>query len=222
MDLTPYVASLGRELLSAVENGGDDPTTMIERLTVSMESAIRLTLLETLSAAADEITRDLAPGSVQVRLRGRDPELVVIQGPAEQPAVDTADHDAAPAMVSTVRYERAPAAINPALSSRTKAVNWLRSAGGTGSKSTFTPSTLRAFTSAAISLTARCRFAALFSMTGILASPVASQPCIATVSTTFTPRACAALITPVMAALFQPVQPGPERMIAPFSSRTAS
>jgi predicted transcriptional regulator len=39
-------------------------------------------LLEALSDAASEITRELAPGSVDVRLRGRDPELVVTQ-PAE-------------------------------------------------------------------------------------------------------------------------------------------
>jgi hypothetical protein len=50
---------------------------VIERLTVSMESAIRLALLEALSAAAGEITTEMAPGSVQVRLRGRDPEFVV-------------------------------------------------------------------------------------------------------------------------------------------------
>ena len=34
-------------------------------------------LLEALSAAADEITRELAPGSVEVRLRAGDPEFVV-------------------------------------------------------------------------------------------------------------------------------------------------
>ncbi|GAA0718186.1 ribbon-helix-helix protein, CopG family [Dactylosporangium roseum] len=95
MDLTPYVASLGRELLTAVETGGDD-TALIERLTVSMESAIRLALLEALSAAADEITRELAPGSVQVRLRGRDPEFVVTPHQVEQPRHDTTDRGAVP------------------------------------------------------------------------------------------------------------------------------
>jgi hypothetical protein len=37
-----------------------------------------------LSAAADEITRDLAPGSVEVRLRGRDPDFVVTPPPADR------------------------------------------------------------------------------------------------------------------------------------------
>lgn len=88
MDLSPYVESLGRELLTVAETGGGDTTALIERLTVSMESAIRLTLLEALSAAADEITNDLAPGSVQVRLQGRDPNFVVTPAPVPQPIDD--------------------------------------------------------------------------------------------------------------------------------------
>jgi Ribbon-helix-helix protein, copG family len=85
MDLTPYVAALGRELLTAVETGGEEASALVERLTVSMESAIRLALLEALSAAADEITADLAPDSVQVLLRGRDPKFVVTRRTPEQP-----------------------------------------------------------------------------------------------------------------------------------------
>jgi hypothetical protein len=100
MDLTPYVAALGRELLTAVEAGGDSGDdgggAVVERLTVAMESAIRLALLEALSAAADEITRDLAPGSVQVRLRGRDPEFVVAAQPVDQPGADAAEPAAVP------------------------------------------------------------------------------------------------------------------------------
>lgn len=42
-----------------------------------LESTLRLVLLEALAAAADEITLDLAPGSVHLRLRGSDPEFVV-------------------------------------------------------------------------------------------------------------------------------------------------
>jgi hypothetical protein len=86
MDLTPYVASLGRELLTAVETGGEEAGALVERLTVSMESAIRLALLEALSEAAEQMTRDLAPGSVDVRLRGRDPEFAVSLSAEDVPA----------------------------------------------------------------------------------------------------------------------------------------
>ncbi|TDD71858.1 toxin-antitoxin system HicB family antitoxin [Actinomadura rubrisoli] len=77
MDLMPYVENLRRELAVAAEAGGPDARALAERLTGALDSAARLTLLEALSAAADEITSDLAPGSVEVRLRGGDPAFVV-------------------------------------------------------------------------------------------------------------------------------------------------
>jgi hypothetical protein len=91
MDLTPYIDSLRRELAVAAEAGGEDARALAERLTAPLETATRLTLLEALTAAADEITRDLAPGSVDVRLRGRDPSFVVTPPPASQPFEEDAD-----------------------------------------------------------------------------------------------------------------------------------
>jgi hypothetical protein len=49
-----------------------------------------MTLLDALSAAADEVTRDLAPGSVELRLRGRNPNFVVTL-PATEPIGGTED-----------------------------------------------------------------------------------------------------------------------------------
>ena len=86
MDLTPYVDTLHRELAVAAEAGGDDARELAERLTAPLESATRLTLLNVLSAAMDEITRELAPGSVDVRLRGLDPDFVVTPPPRDIPA----------------------------------------------------------------------------------------------------------------------------------------
>ena len=77
-----YVNDLQHQLEAAAEAGGDEARALAERLTAPLESATRLVLLEALSAAASEITRDLAPGSVDVRLRGRDPEFVVTSPPA--------------------------------------------------------------------------------------------------------------------------------------------
>ncbi|MFF3713257.1 toxin-antitoxin system HicB family antitoxin [Streptomyces phaeochromogenes] len=81
MDLTPYVDSLRRELAVAAEAGGDEARELAERLTAPLESATRLIMLNVLSAATDEITRELAPGSVDVRLRGLDPDFVVTPPP---------------------------------------------------------------------------------------------------------------------------------------------
>ncbi|MGW6741955.1 hypothetical protein ACWGDX_14720 [Streptomyces sp. NPDC055025] len=77
MDLTPYVDNLRRELAVAAEAGGEEARELAERLTAPLESATRLAMLNVLSAAMDEITRELAPGSVDVRLRGLDPDFVV-------------------------------------------------------------------------------------------------------------------------------------------------
>src|ERR1039458_9459482 len=84
MDLTSYVSNLGREFATLAEAGGEEARALVERLTGSLESAIRMTLLDALSAAADEITRDLAPGSVELRLRGRDPNFVVTLPPRSE------------------------------------------------------------------------------------------------------------------------------------------
>src|SRR5215470_16663842 len=91
MDLTPYVENLRRELSVAAEAGGDEARALAERLTVPLEPATRLMLFEALSAAADEITRELAPGSVELRLRGGEPEFVVASPPAEEPSEPAAD-----------------------------------------------------------------------------------------------------------------------------------
>lgn len=91
MDLTSYVDTLRHELAVAAAAGGDDARVLAERLTAPLDSATRLVLLEALSAAADEITRDLAPGSVEVRLRGRDPGFVVTLPPTEEAFDHTVD-----------------------------------------------------------------------------------------------------------------------------------
>lgn len=86
MDLTPFVHNVRQELAVAAEAGGEDARALAERLTAPLASAIRLTLLDALSAAAEEITRDLAPGSVEVRLRAGDAAFAVTLPEVDQPA----------------------------------------------------------------------------------------------------------------------------------------
>jgi predicted transcriptional regulator len=83
MELGPYVSDLQRQLVSAAENGTDETRTVAERLVAGVDAAARLVLLDVLSAAVGEITRDLAPGSVDLRLRGREVEFVVAQASSE-------------------------------------------------------------------------------------------------------------------------------------------
>jgi hypothetical protein len=83
MDLQPYVEGVRHELNVAAAAGGADAAVLADRLSAPLESAIRLAILEALSDAAEEITRELAPGSVDVRLHGRDPEFAVSAAPDE-------------------------------------------------------------------------------------------------------------------------------------------
>ena len=91
MELGPYVADLQRQLVDAAANGAEDTRAVAERLAGGLDAATRLVLLDALSAAVGEITQDLAPGSVDLRLRGREVEFVVTQ------AADTTDADDHPA-----------------------------------------------------------------------------------------------------------------------------
>jgi len=88
MELGTYVTDLQRQLVDAADNGNDDTRATAERLAGALDSATRLVLLDVLSAAVGEITRDLAPGSVDLRLRGRDVEFVVSSAPAEAESDD--------------------------------------------------------------------------------------------------------------------------------------
>jgi hypothetical protein len=142
MDLTSYVNNLGREFATLAEAGGDEARALVERLTGPLESAIRMTLLEALSAAADEITRDLAPGSVELRLRGRDPDFVVAApstpavSPAEEVAADgdpVFPEDGPAARINVRLPEPLKAAVEEAAAKEGRSVNaWLVRAAAAG------------------------------------------------------------------------------------------
>jgi hypothetical protein len=88
MDLRPYIANIHQQLSDAAEAGGDEARALAERLAAPLDSAIRLALQDALGAAAEEITCELAPGSVELRIRGRNPEFVVTPPPLDRPADD--------------------------------------------------------------------------------------------------------------------------------------
>jgi hypothetical protein len=77
MDLTPYLEALRADLTAAAAPGGADTARAAELLGHSLEASTRLALLEALSDAAAEITTRLDDTVVEVRLRGREADLVV-------------------------------------------------------------------------------------------------------------------------------------------------
>src|SRR6266566_2181333 len=93
MDLTEYTEMLRRELGSVTRFGGEEFTRTAEMLADALDSSVRLTLLEILSAAAAEITTRLDGTVIDVRLSGSEPEFVVSTAPGE-PADEPARADA--------------------------------------------------------------------------------------------------------------------------------
>jgi hypothetical protein len=77
MDITPYVDSLRRDLVSAAEGAGPELRQAAERLAFALDPAARLAMMEAISQAASEITAEMPAGGVDVRLDGRDLDFVV-------------------------------------------------------------------------------------------------------------------------------------------------
>lgn len=88
MDLSPYLEALRTDLAAAAAPGGEQVARTADLLSTALDSSARLCLIEVLADATAEITTKLDGPTVEVRLRGREAELVVIQAehPAEAPA----------------------------------------------------------------------------------------------------------------------------------------
>jgi hypothetical protein len=115
MELEQYVADLQRQLVDSAANGAEDTRAAAERLAAGLDAATRLVLLDALSAAVGEITRDLAPGSVDLRLRGREVEFVVVQAAADS---DSDDHVTANVELDDASTSRTTLRLPDALKSR--------------------------------------------------------------------------------------------------------
>lgn len=110
MELDGYVDRLRTEFAAISEVAGPDVREVAERLVAPLESAVRLVLLEALAAAADEITLDLVPGSVHLRLRESAPDFVVTTAPASEPPLAASSPVAPPAAPSSADAENGPVA----------------------------------------------------------------------------------------------------------------
>lgn len=77
MELSPYVEGLRRELTSLTRFAPDEVAKLAGQLADALDSSVRLTLLDVLSAAAAEITEQLDATVIDVRLSGGEPEFVI-------------------------------------------------------------------------------------------------------------------------------------------------
>jgi len=132
MELSEYVAMLRAELASVSQVAGEDVARAAEMISQALESSVRLTLLDVLSAAAAEITSRLDGTVVEVRLAGGEPSFVVQPtAPAVQaepgPAAGTGEADDAGVARVTLRLaESMKAQIEAAAADERVSVNtWL-------------------------------------------------------------------------------------------------
>ena len=86
MDLSDYVDALRTALTQAAAAGGEQAHETARLLADTMEPAVRLTVIDALSDMAAEVTAALDGGLVDIRVRGRDPEVVVVPPVAHEPA----------------------------------------------------------------------------------------------------------------------------------------
>src|SRR6476661_3643625 len=102
MDLTEYVEALRQSLTTAAAAAGEQARETARLLSDAMEPAVRLTVTDALAAMAAEVTAALdGSAMVDIRVRGREPEVVVV--PAQQAAVDEAQDGPRDDDRSTVR-----------------------------------------------------------------------------------------------------------------------
>lgn len=85
MDLSKYVDALRSDVTTAAAVGGPQVARAAELVADAIDPAFRLVLLDVLTDAANDLTAALDGPTVDVRLRGREPELVVSH-PALEPA----------------------------------------------------------------------------------------------------------------------------------------
>jgi len=77
MDLTPYIASLREDLATAASAGDENTQRTAAVLAAALEPAARLAIMNALSDLAAEVTSSLDDHVVDVRLVGRDVQVVV-------------------------------------------------------------------------------------------------------------------------------------------------
>jgi hypothetical protein len=92
--LTPHVTAIQTDLAAAASLGDEATAEAARRLADALGSSLQLRLLELLGEAALDVTAQLPSGHVEVRLAGREPQLVVVVEPEEaaepQPTGDDA------------------------------------------------------------------------------------------------------------------------------------
>jgi hypothetical protein len=99
VETTPHVEAI-RADLSAVVEGDEHAAVIAERLGRALESSIQLRLLDALGQAALELSGQMPSGHVEVRLAGRDVQLVYVGDPESVDAAPSSDDEGVTARIT--------------------------------------------------------------------------------------------------------------------------
>jgi len=126
MQMAHHIHAIQEDLAAAASLAADEATVEAgRRLTQALGSSLQLRLLDVVSEAALALS-DSVPGRIEVRLSGRDPELVYIEEEAEPEPTQAGADDSFSARITLRLPEGLKASIEAAAAREGISVNsWL-------------------------------------------------------------------------------------------------
>jgi HicB family len=126
MQMAHHLHAIQEDLAAAAALAADEPTAeAARRLRQALGSSLHLRLLDIVSEAAAELSA-VVPGRVDVRLAGRDPDLVYVEEDVEPPPAAAAGDDALSARITLRLPESLKVQIEVAASGENTSVNsWI-------------------------------------------------------------------------------------------------
>jgi hypothetical protein len=85
MKLSQFVDALRSDLTAVAAVGDESTAEAAQKIAIALEGSLGLRLVDAFASAALELTAQLPAGRVEVRLAGRDPELVFVPEEAAEP-----------------------------------------------------------------------------------------------------------------------------------------
>ncbi|MBA2462880.1 MAG: toxin-antitoxin system HicB family antitoxin [Actinobacteria bacterium] len=126
MQMAPYLQALQQDLAAAAAVAGDEAAREAgQRLAQAIEPALQLRLLDLLGELSVALTAQV-PGRIEVRLAGREPELVYVEEEEPEPAQAAGHDDSFSARITLRLPEGLKAQIEVAASAEGASVNtWI-------------------------------------------------------------------------------------------------
>ena len=126
MQLSHHIHAIQEDLAAAASLAADEHTAEAgRRLTQALGSSLHLRLLDVVNEAALALSESV-PGRIEVRLAGRDPELVYIEEEAPEPVQSTGADDSFSARITLRLPEGLKAQIEVAANLEGTSVNtWI-------------------------------------------------------------------------------------------------